>query len=191
MNIVIEGINLSGKSTLVSNIKDKIELIYNQKFHLFDFHSESNIIFDLINYNLKYSKIEEESKFLFQCIKYYEHYKDILQNRKYTISESGIISLFNYEIDFTYHFEYVANLLHGYLPDKIIYIDVDPEIILERNFILENENNFLEEMNILRSRHKKFMNYIYQRTQAAVSISIVDGNKNEDSLASEVLSILQ
>ncbi len=191
MNLLIEGINLSGKTTLVNNIKNELKLMYSHEFHFFDFNSENNNIFDLINYNLKYSKIEEESKFMFQCIKYFEHYKDILLNRKFTISESGIISLFNYDIDITYHFEYLANLLQGYLPDKIIYIDVDPIIILERNSIAENEYNFIEEMNKLKDKHKNFMNYIHQRTQGAVSISIVDGNKSENNLASDVLSILK
>ncbi len=191
MNIIVEGINYSGKSCLINNIRKELEIYFQNEFLCLDYNTESNEVFDILNFNMKYHKLEEESMFMLSSIKYFEHYKTYLYNRKYTLSESGIISLFNYDVDIMSSFEYLAHTLKGYIPDLILYLDIDPNVILERLDLGNNDINFVDNMNKIRSKQKIAMDYIYKRTQNNIKILSLDANNTETTIASEALDLIK
>ena len=203
MLINIEGIDGSGKTTLVNHLKTKFNNIYFTREPTENFEYNS-----LKRLNNKYDSIYNFFLFTYDRINHQEEIKNnidkiIISDRYITSSiayEGPLIDQFFNNIDETIN--YILNVSKMIiLPDIIIYLDLDIDTAtgrIEKNRKNLDYNNkilsMLEEKNNLKNV-KIYYDYFFNNLQKFVSKNIrvikIDANKDKNEIFNDAYKIIK
>lgn len=184
MFIVFEGIDGSGKSSVISRLKENLER-YNQKVKITAEPSRG----DIGEYVLSTSGLTPETEALLFTADRAMHTKDI----KKWMSKGDIVICDRY-FGSTLAYQSAAGMDINWLkainsgvairPDVTILMDIDPEISLKR-VNARGERSRFEKLNYLRKVRNAYLDIAEE-----YGFEVVDANRDRDTVAKEVIDIV-
>jgi len=185
--IVFEGIDGSGLSTQSYLLKEY--LLTNNKKVLLTKEPTDGLIGMLIRNTLKKRiKFDEITLSLLFAADRMDHLSSLnFDNYDYVISDRYYISNFAYQsqkVDLNFLIEINR---YARTPDLVIFLDVKPEICIER--IKHNRDHIeiyenIKQLKIVKENYLKILEYLKKKGQ---NIVIIDGNKSIEEVHKEVI----
>lgn len=190
---VIEGIDGSGKSTLINNLKNEIVSLHIEREPTY---SELGKYIRQIITNSSKPLTQETLLLLFTADRQEHIYGSngifFKKENQIIISDRYLFSSLAYQTKSKKDFEYALTLNSRFpLPEVLFYLDIEPETALERIHNRKEETQIFENLEYLKrikDNYEKTLQYFEKETN--LTIIRLEATKNSLTLAKEVRDIM-
>jgi|GEM_PF-6201690 len=180
----IEGIDGSGKSTALSQIKEFIPVNV-EVFHDPDIATDLG---NLINGFIGQDCDSRVSTLLYAASSISKQKEMNLNFKDYMyLSDRCAISTFVYSLE--YGLDYLTNVHTNYIyPKNIIYLSIDPHVAFKRLKSLNDSSADLKKLNYLINNYNIVLDHF---RSYGMKVHIIDASKNSVEVASDILKIIR